>query len=423
MAARITAATVCCGPSSETVHAAEDVGEICRASSNRVRLWTDLDGVQARRLVTTFDTAVSQWCEAWRVDQDRLGDWTADAYVMRDEAAFRNAGLIPDGLPKFEFGYALGNRLFVRAQPSEYYTRHLLLHEGVHAFMFRIFDDLGPTWFMEGTAEWLSTHRGAAGGTVVGVLPHDRNAFPYWGRYRQLDEDRAAGRLPRIETVMRFPGTLRGDVRSYAGSWALVRMLMADDRWATSVREAANWNEPSAGAFNRRFYRTHASQWPAIVGQWRVWLDELEYGFTAAQWACRLSTDDPPMQTGAPPLRAMVRSNVGWQSTGRRFYRGQTVRLRATGRAVVAKEGGAWISTPRGVSLRYIGRRPLGRLMYAVVPAGSEAGDHLSPLDVRDGGVETSVRFDQPGWLVMKIVDAAGEREENEGGYEVMVAG
>ena len=408
--------------STTSMGAAVDAGDIRRASGNRLRLWTDLDGVQARRLVTTFDTAVAQWCSAWGVEPQRLGDWTADAYVMQDEASFRNAGLIPDGLPRFDFGYAMGDRLFVRAQPSEYYTRHLLLHEGVHAFMFRIFDDLGPTWFMEGTAEWLSTHRGVAGGTEVGVLPDDRAAFPYWGRYRQLDEDRAADRLPKIETVMRYPGTLRGDVRSYAGSWALVRMLAADPRWSASVRRAASWNEPSAGAFNRRFYREHATQWPALVGQWRVWLDELDYGFSEAQWACQLSTNDPPMQPDDAAVGCMVRADVGWQSTGRRFFGGQTITLRASGRAVVAKDEGDWVSTPRGLSLRHVGRRPLGRLLYAVVPAASPPGEHLSPLDVRDGGVETSIRFDKPGWLVMKIVDAAGEREENEGGYEVVMS-
>ena len=58
---------------------------------------------------------------------------------MRNEATFRSHGLIPIQVPDFNFGYALNQQIWIKAQPSEYYTRHLVLHEGVHAYMFDAF--------------------------------------------------------------------------------------------------------------------------------------------------------------------------------------------------------------------------------------------------------------------------------------------
>ena len=122
---------------------------------------------------------------------DATEDWQVDAYVMRDKAAFRRLGLIPPDLPEFPFGYALGNKIWVVAQKSEYYTRHLLLHEGVHAMAFSHFGGAGPSWFMEGTAELLSVHDGQrAERSKSTEFPPTAMPFPYWGRFKLMNQRR-----------------------------------------------------------------------------------------------------------------------------------------------------------------------------------------------------------------------------------------
>ncbi len=126
-----------------------------------IRLTTDLPSpTQCDDLVASFDAAAAQWIRFWNLSENDVGDWKVHACVIVDKHKFEQQGLIPNGVPNFPFGYTLGNQLWVLAQKSEYYTRHLLLHEGAHSLAFHQFQGAGPTWFMEGTAEMLATHAG-----------------------------------------------------------------------------------------------------------------------------------------------------------------------------------------------------------------------------------------------------------------------
>ena len=70
---------------------------------------------------------------------------------------------MPTGDDKFLHGLSTGSDLWLYDQPSAYYRRHLLLHEGTHAFMGKFLGGCGPGWYMEGTAELFGTHRMGAG--------------------------------------------------------------------------------------------------------------------------------------------------------------------------------------------------------------------------------------------------------------------
>ena len=129
-------------------------------------------------------------------------------YVIRNKATFLKAGLIPDSVPDFPFGYALGQQIFVMEQDSLYYTRHLLLHESVHALMFKHFGGAGPSWFMEGSAEMLSVHRLTGSDTQINQPPADRSSVPYWGRYKLMSERRKASGIPSLNSVIEYPRCL-----------------------------------------------------------------------------------------------------------------------------------------------------------------------------------------------------------------------
>ena len=85
--------------------------------------------------------------------------WRMTGFLMKDKARFAERGLLPGDLPPFAHGYSRGRNLWLYEQPSDYYRRHLLLHEGTHGFMNTILGGCGPPWYMEGMAELLGTHR------------------------------------------------------------------------------------------------------------------------------------------------------------------------------------------------------------------------------------------------------------------------
>ena len=87
------------------------------------------------------------------------GDWQVRAFLIGDRKTFDKLGVMPAGDDKFVHGLSMGSDLWLYDQPTAYYRRHLLLHEGTHAFMAKFLGGCGPGWYMEGTAELFGTHR------------------------------------------------------------------------------------------------------------------------------------------------------------------------------------------------------------------------------------------------------------------------
>ena len=103
---------------------------------------------------------------------------------MTDKARFAAAGLLADNLPPFQSGYSRsdGKQFWLLEQPSDFYRRELLLHEGTHCFMFTVLKGAGPPWYKEGMAEYLGTHRWQDGRLTLGYMPRSREEVPYWRR-------------------------------------------------------------------------------------------------------------------------------------------------------------------------------------------------------------------------------------------------
>ena len=57
------------------------------------------------------------------------------AMVLVDRQKFAAAGLMPAGNEEFPHGLSIGYELWVANQSSDYYRRHLLLHELTHSFI------------------------------------------------------------------------------------------------------------------------------------------------------------------------------------------------------------------------------------------------------------------------------------------------
>lgn len=391
---------------------------LVRAAGNHIRLTTDGDPTVAQEMVTSLDAAVNLWAQRWGIQRDQLNQFRVDAFVIHDEKLFRERSMLPAELPAFEFGYALDDRVFVRSQPGAYYSRHLLLHEAAHSFGFKFFGSLGPTWFREGTAEMMATHRGVGPSIEIGVMPESRQTHPYWGRFKEIAEVRKNGELPPLEKVMRYAPTLAGDVRSYSFSWAAISMLNAYPDYHDLLAKAARFQATSDDGFNQQFAAAIRPGWPVLAARWRLWLDELDYGFETQRHLVKLSVTDPAIGAST---NLSIAADKGWQSIGYRIPAGTELEIRATGTATINHDPAPWTSHPNGVSLRYVRDRPIGQLIATIIQCNQSRHQTLSPQVIHSVAPEEKLLISEASWLCLKINDQTGELADNTGHYEVTI--
>ena len=105
--------------------------------SNHLVLITDRAsrvGDALEGLPEIFDEAVGIWAKHYRIPLSAVLKWKACGCLVVDRERFRKAGLLPDAIPDFTNGYCDHYRFWLTEQSNPAYRRHLLLHEGVHAF-------------------------------------------------------------------------------------------------------------------------------------------------------------------------------------------------------------------------------------------------------------------------------------------------
>ncbi|WP_404310819.1 hypothetical protein [Neorhodopirellula lusitana] len=404
--------------------------------------------------VSSFDAAVPQWCEFWGVPTSQISRWKIDGYLMRNESTFRSMGVLPANVPKFRYGFASPAAIWIHQQSTAHSNRHLILHEGVHALAIKLFGGGGPSWYMEGTAELLATHRDrqvvssarpagllaqASNRFLINDLPQTRQESPMWGRYRVVDEARHAQRLPTLASVMKLPINLAGEVESYTWCWAAALMLTHyPDTREVFIKAARNGSDQTP-AFTTKVYRQLQQQWPVIRARWQLWLNDLEYGFDPESSQVELSVDDPRYNNTR--LTSSIDSKLGWQSMGAWFNKGTRLKVQGTGSCVIVDENSVetdaedlsqtrdWTSGPDGVTVKYHRGQPIGQLQWCVLPIPSPEAKSLSPLEI--GSVSSNetviVEIKKPSWLLFRIHDIPGhngryQRSDNRGSYEVVVS-
>lgn len=387
-----------------------------------VRLTTDLESdAESRQLVESFDAAVPQWLRFWKLSESELSGFRVEACVMRDPTRFVREGLIPEHLPDFPFGYAMGSQIWVHAQNSEYYTRHLMLHEGVHCLAFAAFGGAGPTWYQEGTAELLATHRGAGGSIETNQIPASREEVPEWGRFKLMAQRRAEGQIPSLTTVMGYQPNLLGDVGDYGWSWAATMLLESYPQYHDSFFDAARNGRTVGPGFNRQLMRGLQEHWPIVHARWRLMCHDLDYGFDWSREQVELSVHDP-LWDGST-VRIMVQADQGWQAAGFRLPRNVDVRIKPGGQVIVANTTKPWISEPAGITFQYHRGRPLGQLMVCVLPNEMDLEAKVIPeLPVQSLTGESVLHVSEYSWLLFRVNDDVGKLGDNQGHYELVIS-
>jgi hypothetical protein len=381
-------------------------------TGNHLALYTDLPSdANIDDFPLAFDQAVPQWCRYFGIPPSRAATWRLTGYLIKDRPRFRAAGLLPDDLPPFVHGYQRGSRLWLYDQPSNYYRRHLLLHEGTHGFAHRFLGGVGPTWYAEGVAELLATHRWHDGQLTLGYFPAGKEEVPHWGRIKIVRDEVAARRGLTIGHITRPTAWAQLNTATYAWCWAVAALLDNHPRYQLRFRQLAQQLRAPRDEFTRRFDGLWASERRELEEEWQLFAVNLQYGYDVPRAAVQYA---PGQRLPAEGAQVDVAADRGWQSTGIRLEANNVYRITATGRYQIAQEPQTWWCEPDGVTIRYWRGQPLGRLLGQVRP--DQAAPGLTPL-ARPVAIGSSgtLRPDQTGTLYLVVNDSPAELSDNAG--------
>jgi hypothetical protein len=389
---------------------------ISKHSDKRLTLYSDIAGEEIDRLPEVFAQAFPQWCEYFHIPPAELADWSMTGFLIKDKVRFVKSGLLPGNLPNFLHGFSRGYELWIREPPSEYYRRHLLLHEGTHGFMNTVLGGCGPSWYMEGMAEMLATHRWKDGRLLLNYFPKNRDEVPEWGRIRIIQDAVAGNRPQALRTIIQGPLNVDQETEYYAWCWAVAALLDGHPRYRERFRELfKHVRDPQ---FNQYVFEIFQNDWRQLSEEWQVFIAGLEYGYDIPRTVIDFTPGKPLPANGAA---VTIKADRGWQNSGVKLQAGVKYRLKAAGRYQVASKPKIWWCEPGGVSIRYYQGRPLGVLLATVRPDNPSKESptaFLAPITV---GLGITITPDRSGTLFMKINDSAAELDDNSGQLRIEI--
>jgi hypothetical protein len=424
-------------------------------------LYTDIpERVDIDELTTVFDAAVPQWCRLLDVREVKTKPWCLVAFLIRDREKFQKTGLMPDDLPDFPTGFNRGFHFWVYEQPGNYYTRHLVLHEGTHAFMQWFLSGSGPAWYSEGMAEKIGLHRWHNQVLEINARLTSSQQCDYWGRPRFINEALQRNRGVRLDQVFDFGAINFKDVGSYAWSWAACEFLSRHPTAADEFRRLTKHAEDTSTAFSAKFKSWFTkAEWDELEQDWRLFVTELTYGTTSD----RTSLTAAQVREAAHGTEVSLRCDRSWQLVGRQVKDGEVLSLSATGEFTVmqvdparplrdqdfhfpdelqsilferessssteeSESGGknknassvAAVERTKipcdagGITLRYYRGNRLGMLMAAVLQEDQTLSD---PIPV---GLDQSFTTNASGTLVFRINESPAQMHDNAGKLQIL---
>ena len=349
--------------------AALESAGIRRVVGNHLTLYTDLPAsVALGDMLELFDRAVPHWGKL--LGTGTVADtasWHMDGHLIQEADRFQRIGLMPRDLPPFPHGYQRGDKFWLYDQPSDYYRRHLVLHEGTHGFC-ELLGAFGLTdWYREGIAEWFATHRWESGTFVPCTFPADRDEVPNWGRIRLVQDDVENDRYLTLRQVLAIRDPAFRRTGPYGWCWAAVVFLESHPASAAIARAFRERLPRGAKTVSQSLQRELAPVWGELEDDWGLFVHRLDYGDAIANHAIR-HPSVAPRPIPAEGLTVSVKPQHGWLNTGLRIREGETYQLHSSGRYVINRDPTPWWSDANGVTIEYADGRPLGALLVAVAP-------------------------------------------------------
>ena len=428
-------------------------------------LYTDIPPrADIDELTVVFDAAVPQWCRLLDVRETRTKPWCLVAFLIRDREKFAKAGLMPEDLPDFPTGFNRGFHFWVYEQPGNYYTRHLVLHEGTHAFMQWFLGGSGPAWYSEGMAEKIGLHRWQNQVLEINARLTSNRQCDYWGRPKFINEALQRNHGVRLDQVFDLGAINFKDVGSYAWSWAACEFLSRHPTAADEFRRLTKHAENTSIAFSAKFKSWFSkAEWDELEQDWRLFVTELTYGTTSD----RTSLTSALARKTESGTDVSLRTDRSWQSVGRQVKDGEVFSISATGEFTVMQvdparplrdqdfhlpdelqnilfesesnssseyiAGGgktkqatsptAGVAVERtkipcdagGITLRYHRGKRLGMLMAAVLQDNQTLSD---PIPV---GIDQTFTTNASGTLVFRINESPAQLHDNVGELRILL--
>jgi hypothetical protein len=376
-------------------------------------------GDDMEELPEVFDEAVNIWADHYSVPLSVVSDWKVCSCLIVDRERFREAGLLPDTIPDFTHGYCDHYRFWFVDQSNPAYRRHLMLHEGVHAFTATVLKMSAPTWYTEGIAEWLATHRLVKEGKIFEhtPIPSSPNDVEQLGRIETIHRLFNAGQATGIQDVFKLRPTRHGTINSYALAWSVVAFLATHPRYKEAF--AAMEQGPFDDQITQRL-TTHAGWNPIVASRdFSAFISELDYGYDTECMVIDWSQGDPVVDKW---LTSSVAADRGWQNPSWCLEAGQRYRLQATGLCSVGTiQGGDGQldleSTADGISFDWYHGKPLGRLLVAQWVT-KESQSHFELIGE---GAEINITARHNGPLFLKINNLPGRLRECRGEIRVQI--
>ena len=382
-----------------------------------ITIYTDVrNRADIEELTSVFDKAVPQWCEYFGIDASRANGWRIQAMVMGDDQRFHAAKLIPEGTPTFLAGLQKGHEMWVYLQPGKYYTRHLLLHEGTHAFMQWFLGGMGAPWYTEGMAEMIGVHEWQNNELKLDFRLTNRKQAEYWGRIKIIRDDLAQDRAMTIDEVLQTPADSFREVRYYAWSWAACEFFSTHPATSEAFSQLQKIARENGDIFNRQFTKSIQPYRRQLELDWELFIDELDFGFEVDRAAMREIKIVSENQFE-------LDSALGWQSTNVKVEANESIQIDARGRFVVAKVNEKdWHCEANGISIEYYRGKPLGQLLVGVAPFDSSVPQPKGLLQPQALPANGTVTMTSAGTLCFRINESPAKLDDNRGKLKVIVS-
>ena len=388
--------------------------------SKRLKLFTDLDAEVAKTLPPLFDQAYESWEDYFgKLPPARdKSEFQVNGYLMKDKTKFENAGLLKGELPDRFHGRQAGYQFWMLDQEQDYYRRHLLLHEGTHAFMLAIARLDVPNAYLEGMAEHFGTHQVVDGKLQVRLMPFNRLDFRGHDRLFLMRRDVGQNGIPGFLEVGEWePARFRRFNESYAWAWGMCVFLDQHPRTHARFQKLGkSLNNPVA---KKTFESELKPDLPEIVTEWNLFAGDAWEGFDFKRSAIEFHAGQALVKSQGVEIVA----ERGWQSSRILVEQGHRYQLVATGQFTLAEKPKPWISTADGITFRYFNGRPLGQLLATIRTAQAADNEREPMLDVTPLGCTSRFEATRTGTLYLRLNDHPGELADNRGGLKVEIRG
>lgn len=401
-------------------------------SGKWVTLYTDLPSSDfISEIVPVLDAAVIALGDYFQIEiAEQNKDWHLDAFLMTSKEPFIRWGVL-EGVPEFQFGYSMFNRIWVIDQKYDYYNRFLLIHELVHSLMFEQFGELHPQWFSEGIAEYLALHRWDNNTIELGIIPNSLAEVLGFNRMRTVRQQIQKGEFPSLDRIFRLAPQDYQTTQAYAWGWALLCFLDRHPRYRDLCKKIPYYMmTPNP---TKLFLATLGEERLELEADWADFIANFDYCYEVEPSVIQYKKGKP-LESLPNDYFVDVSSQQGWQSSGLLLEADKQYQLRWTGQMELFDPRGAVPCQAHGVTYQYVNDRPRGQLLLAILMDDSlERESRTSELSELSG-VEASpwkeirplvsVKTFSPkttGTLYFKINDRTENLSRNKGLLTVRV--